>query len=136
MTTSNDTQPTAPHTPEPWDCDGRTIMYATPDESGEMTMIEVSTNVTEAGWDTVAFVEAIWPGADANARRICAAVNACKGIPTEALEQGVIRELLEALDYLLAQTVDQDLKYGIALTEGEEHAQAKALAAIALARSV
>src|ERR1700687_3987469 len=34
---------------------------------------------------------------EANARRIVAAVNACEGIPTEALEQGVVRELLEAL---------------------------------------
>lgn len=40
-------------------------------------------------------------------------------------------DLLEALDYLLAQTVDQDLEYGIALTEGELEAREKALAAIA-----
>lgn len=43
-------------------------------------------------------------------------------------------ELLEALDYLLEMTVDQDLKYGIELTEGEEDARQKALAAIAKAR--
>ncbi len=42
-------------------------------------------------------------------------------------------ELLEALDYLLAQTVDMDLKYGITLSEGEEEARAKALAVIAKA---
>lgn len=36
----------------------------------------------------------------ANARRIVAAVNACQGINTEALEQGVVRELLEALEDL------------------------------------
>ena len=42
-------------------------------------------------------------------------------------------ELLEALDYLLEQTVDMDLKYGIGLTEGERDARAKALAAIAKA---
>jgi hypothetical protein len=41
-------------------------------------------------------------------------------------------KLLEALDYLLAQTVDQDLACGIELSEGEEDARAKALAAIAL----
>jgi hypothetical protein len=35
--------------------------------------------------------------AEANARRIVAAVNACAGIPTEALEQGVIAEMLSAL---------------------------------------
>lgn len=42
-------------------------------------------------------------------------------------------ELLEALDYLLEQTVDQDLKYGIGLSEGEMDARAKALAVIAKA---
>lgn len=42
--------------------------------------------------------------------------------------------LVEALDYLLAQTVDMDLKYGVALSEGEEDARALALAAIAAAR--
>jgi len=70
----------------------------------------------------------------ANARRIVAAVNACRGIPTEALEHGVVAQLHGALDYLLEQTVDQDLKYGIGLSEGEEDARAKALAAIAKAR--
>jgi len=33
---------------------------------------------------------------DANARRIVAAVNACEGIATSALEQGVVAEMLEA----------------------------------------
>jgi hypothetical protein len=40
-------------------------------------------------------------------------------------------KLLEALTYLLEQTVDQDVNYGIALSEGEQDAQAKALAVIA-----
>jgi hypothetical protein len=44
-------------------------------------------------------------------------------------------ELLEALDYLLEQTVDMDLKYGIGLSEGEQEARKKALAAIAKATS-
>lgn len=43
-------------------------------------------------------------------------------------------ELGEALDYLLQQTIDQDLNYGIGLTEGEQDARKKALAAIAKAR--
>ncbi len=38
-------------------------------------------------------------------------------------------ELIEALDYLLKQTVDQDLEHGIELTEGEKEARSKALAA-------
>jgi hypothetical protein len=42
-------------------------------------------------------------------------------------------ELFEALDYLLEQTVDMDLKHGVALTEGEADAREKALAAIAKA---
>jgi hypothetical protein len=39
---------------------------------------------------------------EANGRRIVAAVNACRGISTEALQQGVVRELLEVLDYVCA----------------------------------
>jgi hypothetical protein len=45
------------------------------------------------------------------------------------------RELAAALDYLLEQTVDMDLKHGIALTEGEAEAREQALAALARARS-
>jgi len=44
-----------------------------------------------------------------------------------------VPELIEALDYLLEQTIDRDLKYGINLSEGEADARAKALAAIARA---
>lgn len=40
-------------------------------------------------------------------------------------------ELFEALHYLLEQTVDADLKYGIELSEGEADARAKALAVFA-----
>jgi hypothetical protein len=36
----------------------------------------------------------------ANARRLCAAVNASRGISTEALEQAVVRQLVEALEDL------------------------------------
>jgi hypothetical protein len=60
-------------TPGPWDCDGVSTMYATPHESDAMTMLEIRANVTDDGWDTVAFIEAIWPGAAANARLIAAA---------------------------------------------------------------
>ncbi|OWK34903.1 hypothetical protein [Fimbriiglobus ruber] len=40
-------------------------------------------------------------------------------------------KLTDALSYLLEQTVDQDQKYGITLSEGEEDAGAKARAVIA-----
>lgn len=43
---------------------------------------------------------------------------------------GAARKLLDALNYLLEQTVDQDLKYGIELTEGEQEARKMALGAI------
>lgn len=42
-------------------------------------------------------------------------------------------DLLEALNYLLEQTIDQDLKSGVGLSEGEEDARQQALAAIAKA---
>lgn len=64
---------TATHTPAPWDADGETIFYATPDEADAVTMIEIRANVTQAGWDTVAFIDAAWPGARDNARLIAAA---------------------------------------------------------------
>jgi hypothetical protein len=131
--TKYQTTPTTNHTPEPWNRDGRTTLYATPDESGAMTMIEVNANVTEAGWATVAFIEAIWPSAYANARRIVAAVNACKGIGTEALEQGVIRDLLEALEVLLSERLRPDR--GFPFTERDvqriQAAEKKARAVIA-----
>lgn len=40
---------------------------------------------------------------EANARRIVAAVNACEGIPTEALESGVVGEMLIASECAIAQ---------------------------------
>ena len=49
------------------------------------------------------------------------------------LDRGITSELVEALHVLLQETVDMDLKYGITLSEGEEEARAKALAAIARA---
>jgi hypothetical protein len=49
------------------------------------------------------------------------------------LDHGITSELIEALHLLLQETVDMDLKHGITLSEGEEEARAKALAAIARA---
>jgi hypothetical protein len=43
----------------------------------------------------------------ANAHRICAAVNACEGITTEALEQGVVAELMDQLTFLVRWAEDQ-----------------------------
>lgn len=127
MKTTADIKPDTAHTPEPWNCDGRTTLYATPDESGEMTMIEVNANITEVGWDTVAFIEAIWPGADANARRICAAVNACAGLGTDALMHGAVGKLLEVLERLI---------YDASGNQDNPMIRDKTLATIETARSV
>jgi len=65
-----------PHTtliPEPWDDEGFTILYATADEGAAMTMIEIRANVTGSGWNTIAFIEAIWPDARLHARLIASA---------------------------------------------------------------
>jgi len=45
---------------------------------------------------------------EANARRICAAVNACKGISTEALERGMIAKLRHLLGELVSAAGDLD----------------------------
>jgi hypothetical protein len=58
------------HTPGPWDAEGLTVMYTGPSEADAATHIEIRANVTEAGWETVAFIEAIWANAAANARLI------------------------------------------------------------------
>jgi hypothetical protein len=46
-------------------------------------------------------------------------------------DDNILTEAIAALDYLLQQTIDQDLKHGITLTEGEEDARRRALAVIA-----
>lgn len=46
-------------------------------------------------------------------------------------QAALIDEMRQSLDYLLRETVDQDLKHGITLTEGEEDARQRALAVIA-----
>jgi hypothetical protein len=71
----------AHHTPEPWKYRGLQIESETEDIA----------ELYDSGDDA---------SNEANARRIVAAVNACKGIPTEALEGGVISELVERLRYL------------------------------------
>jgi len=103
MTNHEQTHPATHHTPEPWDYAGCTTMYATPDAADEITMIEIRANVSDSGWDTVAFSEAIWPSSRANARRIVAAINASQGIPTEALEHGVVAALVAAVKEVLAE---------------------------------
>ena len=65
---------------------------------------------------------------EANARRICAAWNACEGIPTEALEAGVVRDMLEALQLLL------QVQDGLPMT-GTEATRRAEMARAAIARA-
>lgn len=78
----------AKHTAEPW-------------RIGKMGAVVADIPVPEMnGSDAVEYYgghlvgESITPS---NARRIVACVNACKGILTEALESGAVKELLEQL---------------------------------------
>jgi hypothetical protein len=97
MTKTNDTKLTIPHLPEPW-----TYNFARPygivdiiasDPTGEYPR---GLYVAEIDTDDVGRYTS-HEQHEANARRIVAAVNACNGFGTEALEQGVVGELLEAL---------------------------------------
>ena len=104
--------PITRYTPGPWDYDMDYIVA--PDPDGRHPDIYIAEIAHSDDEGRIASPEQ----QDANRRLIAAAP-----------------ELLEALDYLLEQTVDMDLKYGIGLSEGEEDARKKALAAIAKATS-
>jgi hypothetical protein len=93
------------HTPGPWSIDCNLGVF--PEDGMPITDDKTDNEVC-----------VVWPQSDdnaqaANARLIAAAP-----------------DLLAALDYLLEQTVDMDLKHGIELTEGETEAREQALAAI------
>jgi hypothetical protein len=92
MTNADNTKQAAAHTPEPWHISGHSCR----DYEGA----EIGTgNKTVAVVLTADAVEATQEER-ANARRIVAAVNACEGIRTEALEQAIVRQLVEALEGL------------------------------------
>lgn len=100
MTSTNETNQQTSHTPEPWhyQMEYRVTTIFAPDQTGENTD---GTYIAEIdGQDVGRFTTN--EQHEANARRICAAVNACQGIPTEALESGPIRELL----MLIAEILD------------------------------
>jgi hypothetical protein len=98
MTKADNNQQTTAHTPEPWAVidinegaaikDGRNVTIAYCDYATHADRNELPAEETNA-----------------NARRICAAVNACEGISTEALERGAIAVRLDAsLSYVKAAT--------------------------------
>ncbi len=110
MTTDHPSNTLPEHTPGPWDYDMDYIVAPDPDgRHPDIYIAEVAHSDDEG---RIASPRQ----QDANRRLIAAAP-----------------ELLEALDYLLEQTIDMDLKYGIVLTEGEEEARNQALTVIAKA---
>lgn len=100
MTKTDDTRQATEHTPEPWRITGQSCR----DYEGA----EIGTgNKTIAVILTADAVE-VTEEERANARRIVAAVNACKGLGTEALERGVIAEFRHILSELLDAASDLD----------------------------
>jgi len=80
------------HTPEPW----RYVDDSTPADK-ELGLGQYCIETADGAFDVASLLNS-----EADARRICAAVNACQGISTEALEQGAVKQLVQAIDGLLA----------------------------------
>lgn len=72
------------HTPEPWTLEevGDKIKHLCPAKDG-MSILTVALEYKD-GEDDPTYLGAVWSPHDA--RRIVAAVNACRGVPTEKLE--------------------------------------------------
>lgn len=74
------------HTKEPWRVCGRTV-------SGPKGLL-----IEDSYGEAIAVVHEGGCDDEADARRIVAAVNACAGIPTDALESGVARQVLDEIE--------------------------------------
>jgi hypothetical protein len=96
-------QPTS-HTPEPWryEMDPFVSHIVAPDPTGEFPDGIYVAEI--ANGDDVVGRFSTYEQHEANARRICAAVNACQGIPTKALESDLVKELLKLIAELFADT--------------------------------
>jgi hypothetical protein len=94
-TNTHDTQQASVHTPEPWRIhrlnNGWPVIT-----SADHDIADLRLNGNGR------------PHVEANARRICAAVNACKGIGIEALERGILADLRHLLGELVSAAGDLD----------------------------
>jgi hypothetical protein len=95
MTHTDHTNPAAAHTPEPWSVDTNDGFLVTADSDGGMVAVTETEDRNDAT-------------CHANALRLVAAVNACKGLSTESLERGVVAGLRHALGTLLDAGGDLD----------------------------
>lgn len=100
MTDTDDTRPRTAHTPEPWGYDMPFIVA--PDPTGQHPDIYIAEIAVDDEEGRIALHEQH----EANARRICAAVNACASLSTGALEQDVVGHLLRALHWLVEDLTD------------------------------
>ena len=100
---SNNTPKELNHTPEPWSIDWHFIVA--PDPKGIYPDIYIADIVT--GYDDEEPDRIASPNEqEANGHRIVAAINACRSIPTEALEAGAIHQMLETLEKLMCRWND------------------------------
>ena len=104
MTKAHNIKQAVTHAPEPWEHRDNGLIYGQCRENDVEAPI-VCDVIEDSAMQALGMLS---PVEEANARRICAAVNACKGIGTEALEQGIIREMLVRLKTLLVQ-IDEDV---------------------------
>jgi hypothetical protein len=89
MTHTKAIKPSPAHTPEPWEHADSGLIYGQCGED-DVEAPFVCDVIEDSAMQAFGMLS---PVEEANARRICAAVNACKGITTEALEQGIVAEL-------------------------------------------
>ena len=97
MTNSDDTKPAPTHTAEPWEvipARGTMLPHVMGGDHCRLALLDdCHADPRER---------------DANGRRMVAAVNACQGLSTEALEQGVVSELLEQCKTLARRLPELD----------------------------
>lgn len=103
MKSTNNPRQCTSHTSGPWHYRTEyriTTIFTPPDQAGKNPY---GTYIAEIdGQDVGRFTPT--EQHEANARRICAAVNACQGIPTHALESGPVRQLLKMIAWIFADT--------------------------------
>jgi hypothetical protein len=93
MTKAHNLKQTVVHTPEPWEHGDNGLIYGQCEED-DVEAPFVCDVIEDSAMQALGMLS---PVEEANARRICAAVNACKGISTEVLKHGIVRELLERI---------------------------------------
>ena len=116
MTDTDDTHPPTAHSPEPWHVEplvadhGASIAICNR-QQGILAVIPPLNEDDEPDERTAQRD----PCDQANARRIVAAVNACQGIPTDALEQGVVAGMRAELKWLV------EAVFSTGISEAEAH---------------